>query len=98
MSDDPLADALLITPFHRAVYQILLEAGFTEGRESENGEVEGPPVSMASMLTMTLSAYPTEDQLLDVMTWGQGTSQQLEELRPIARKLLALHNSDGAPA
>jgi len=53
---------------------------------------------MASMLTMTLSAYPTEDQLLDVMTWGQGTAQQLDELRPIARKLLALHNSDGAPA
>ena len=98
MKDDPLTDALLITPLHRAVYRILLEAGFTEGRKTETGSIDAAPVGMASMLTMTLSAYPTEDQLLGAMTWGQGTAQQIEGLRPIARKLLALVDSDGAPA
>jgi hypothetical protein len=43
-------------------------AGFTEDR-NEDG-VESSPVAMASLLTTALSAYLTEDQLLDTMTWG----------------------------
>ena len=95
MSDDPLADALLITPLHRAVYKVLLEAGFTEGRE---GQDDTPPIGMASIVTMTLSAYPSEDQLIDAMTWGQGTKADCDALRPVARKLLALVESGAPPA
>jgi hypothetical protein len=87
---------MLITPLHRAVYQILLEAGFKDGRQEGDRVVDGPPVSMASVLTMALTAYPTEDQLLDIMTWG--SRGDWDELRPVARKILKLVESDAAPA
>ncbi len=58
MADDPdpdtLAKALLITPLHRAVYKVLVEEGCKDGY----GDVESPPIAMASMITMTLSGSP----------------------------------------
>jgi hypothetical protein len=96
MTDNSLANALLVTPLHRAVYKILLDAGFKDGKVEGGKEIEGPPVVMASMVTMTLSAYPTEDQLVDAMTWGN--RDHWDEIRPIARQLLALIESGRAPA
>jgi len=89
---DTLAKALLVTPLHRAVYELLVDAGCKDGY----GDAEGPPIAMASMITMTLSAYPTEDQLVDAMTWGHRESW--DEMRPLARRLLALLHSDAPPA
>ena len=92
LSTEAMERALLITPLHRAVYKILVDAGFKDGYESG----DGPPVGLASMFTMTLSAHPSEDQLVDAMTWGH--REHWEEMRPIARKLLALVESGASSA
>ena len=93
-ADSPL-ESVLVTPLHQAVYRVLIEAGFTEGNEVRG--TESAPIAMACILTSALHAYPTEDQLLDAMTWGQG-QEHWDELRPLARRLLALAESDASPA
>jgi hypothetical protein len=93
LSADALERAVLVTPLHRAVYKILVEAGF---KDAHQGGEDGPPLGMASILTSTLSAYPSEEQLVDAMSWGH--REYWDKMRPVARKLLTLVESDGSPA
>src|SRR5690349_3374633 len=94
-SSDP---SLLVTPRQKALFKILMESGFTEsGTDAEGRSFEGgPPYGMALMLDMTLSSFPSEDELLATLTWGdRGASK---EARPIARRIMALINDDGSSA
>ena len=93
LSPEALERAVLVTPLHRAVFKVLVEAGFKDG-DGVGGE--GPPLGMASILTSTLSAYPSEDELVDAMSWGH--REYWDKMRPVARKLLALLESDESPA
>jgi hypothetical protein len=92
MGPERMSESALVTPLHKAVYKILLEAGFTENSEAEDS-VDSPPIGMACIITLALTGYPSEDQLLDTMTWGHGR-EHWPKLRPVARKLLALMDSE----
>jgi hypothetical protein len=96
MGGDPVPESALVTPLHRAVYKVLLDAGYRDTSEGEDSS-ENSTVGMACILTLALSAYPSEDQLLDTMTWGRG-QEHWPKLRPVARKLLALIDSRSSPA
>jgi hypothetical protein len=79
------ARGALVTARQHEVFRILVEEGFTEG---SNGNQDSAPEGMAIILDGVLESDPTEDELLDAMTWGQ-RRDLWDKLRPIARRLLA---------
>ena len=86
-NDDPTAspDDQILT--EENVFRILREWGVTE--EDREGN-KHPPGATAGLVFMALTTAPTEDQLLDVMTWGFRDRALWDRLRPLARRLLAL--------
>jgi hypothetical protein len=97
MVPEPDSDSVLVTPRQRAVYQVLTNAGFTEGSGVGDEAAETSPVALAFILDGVLSSNPSEDELLDAMTWGQHR-ELWDDLRPVARRLLELTGLDSSPA
>jgi hypothetical protein len=93
----PEPDSVLVTARQRAVYEVLANAGFTEGSGLGDEATETSPVALAFILGGVLSSNPSEDQLLDAMTWGQHR-ELWNELRPVARRLLELAKLGSSPA
>ena len=91
MATEPDPASILLTVRQRAVYKVLAEAGFTEGADTGDEAAETSPVALAFILDGVLAANPSEDDLLDAMTWGQHRELR-DDLRPVARKLLGLTN------
>lgn len=96
MATERDSDSVLVTARQRAVYQVLASAGFTEGSTGDE-DTETSPVALALILDGVLSSNPSEDQLLDAMTWGHHR-ELWDELRPIARRLLELTSLGSEPA
>jgi len=99
MQSKPKPEDLLVTPRQKALFRILTESGATEDGEDADGRPfkNAPPYGMTVMLDMTLSSHPDEDELADVLCWGDSSSR--EQARPLARKILKLIHGDGsAPA
>jgi len=87
---------LLVTPRQKALFKLLTESGATEDGEDADGRPfkDAPPYGMTVMLDMTLSSHPDEDQLADVLCWGDRRFR--EQARPLARKILNLIHEDGS--
>jgi len=97
MGDDARASWGFATPLHHGVYRILLDAAFVGGPSGRAGPDDPSPTEWTYILTEALATYPTEDQLLDTMTCGQGR-ERWDSLRPLARKLLQLVEPGSSPA
>ena len=97
MAPEPDSNSVLVTARQRAVFQILADAGFTEGSDAGDEASETSPVALAFILDGVLSSNPSEDQLLDAITWGQHR-ELWDELRPVARRLLELTKHGSSPA
>jgi hypothetical protein len=97
MALEPDSDSVLVTARQRAVYRVLADAGFSEGSGVGYEATETSPVALAFILDGVLSSNPSEDQLLDAMTWGQHR-ELWNELRPVARRLLELTKVGSSPA
>jgi hypothetical protein len=97
MAPEPDSGSVLVTARQRAVYQVLADAGFTEGSGAGDEGSETSPVALAFILDGVLSSNPSEDQLLDALTWGQHR-ELWDELRPVARRLLELTTRGSTPA
>jgi hypothetical protein len=98
MTDQSSAQKLLVTPRQKALFKILTESGLTEDGTDALGEpiVDGPPYGITMIVDMTLSSHPSEDELVDVLTWGDRSSW--DEVRPLARKILTLIHEDDSSA
>ena|SRR6266480_3304207 len=96
MRGKPAREDLLVTPRQKALFKILSESGATEDGEDADGRPfkDAPPYSMTVMLDMALSSNPDEDQLADVLCWGDRRFR--EQARPLARKILTLIHDDGS--
>ena len=81
---------LLFTPRQEALFKLLSESGATEDGTDADGRPfkDAPPNGMATMLDMTLDSYPNEDQLVEILCWGD--SRFREQARPLARKSIEL--------
>jgi hypothetical protein len=97
MAPEPDSDSVLQTARQRAVYKVLADAGFTEGSGVGDEANETSPVALAFILDGVLSSNPSEDELLDAMTWGQHR-ELWDGLRPVARRLLELTKLGPSPA
>ena len=81
---------LLQTARQRAVFELLRQWDREEGvPESTSPEDLSDQEGTAMILDMALSAYPTEEHLMDHLTWGTHPND-IERLRPLAKRLLAL--------
>ncbi len=89
-------EELLVTERQKALFKILSESGATEDGEDADGRpfTDAPPYGMTVMLDMTLNANPDEDQLADVLCWGDHRFR--EKARPLARQILKLIHDDGS--
>jgi len=98
MTDQSSAQHLLVTPRQKALFKILAESGVTESGTDARGEpiVDGPPYGMTMLVDMTLSSHPSEDELVDVLTWGNRSAW--DEVRPLARRILTLIHEDDSSA
>jgi hypothetical protein len=96
MSGKPRLEDLLVTRRQKALFKILSESGATEDGKDAEGRLfkDAPPYGMTIMLDMTLGSNPDEDQLADVLCWGDPRSR--EQARPLARKILKLIQDDGS--
>ena len=96
MPGKPGREDLLVTPRQKALFKILSESGATEDGEDADGRPfkDAPPYGMTVMLDMTLGSSPDEDQLADVLCWGDPRFR--EQTRPLARRILKLIHDDGS--
>ncbi len=96
MPGEPRLEDLLVTPRQKALFKILSESGATEDGEDAEGRPfkDAPPYGMTVMLDMTLSSNPDEDELADVLCWGDQRSR--DQARPLARRILKLIHDDGS--
>ena len=97
MPGNPQREDLLVTPRQRALCRILIESGASEDGKDADGEpfTDGPPILLTMMIDAALNSDPTEDQLVDILCWGDRAYS--EKVRPVARRILALLHSHGAP-
>ncbi len=87
----------IITERQRAILRILTDAGLVEGGRCRDGTpYDGAPAQgLAMMLDMALSAAPTEQDLLDLLCWG---NRELHAARrPVARSIMTLYEPPPAP-
>lgn len=81
------------TPFRKALFKLLCEHGVSEDGSDAQGRsyTNAPPVSFTLLLEVVLHSQPSEDQLVDFLTWGDRSTW--ERVRPLARQILALVKS-----
>lgn len=86
---------LLVTPRQKALFALLRDGGGSEGGTDAKGErfEDASPVGLTLMVDMALNSNPDEDQLVDLLTWGNRA--YWEQFRPLARKILAFVRSAG---
>ena len=80
----------LITARQKAILKILADGGITEGGEFPDGRRydDAPPQGMAMMVDFALSAAASEDDILDIMCWGD--RELYPGLRPLARSIMVI--------
>lgn len=87
----------LITERQRAILRILADAGLVEGgRRTDGTPYDGAPAQgLAMMIDMALSAAATEQDILDILSWG---NRELHATRrPVARSIMVLYEPPPAP-
>jgi hypothetical protein len=96
MQGKPKREDLLVTQRQKELFRILSESGATEDGTDAEGRPfkDAPPYGLTVMLDMSLSSHPDEDQLADVLCWGDPGAR--EQVRPLARKILKLIQDDGS--
>lgn len=87
----------VLTERQRAILRILTHAGLVEGGRRRDGTpFDGAPAEVLAMgLDLALSAAPTEQDLLDLLSWG---NRELHaSLRPVARSIMTLYKPPPEP-
>ena len=87
----------VLTERQRAILRILADAGFVEGgRRTDGTPFDGAPAQgLAMMLDMALSAAPTEEDIVDILSWG---NRELRvACRPVSRSIMTLYEPPPAP-
>ena len=98
MNDDARSQELLVTLRQKALFRLLSEEGITEsGTDDEDRPLQdAPPFGLTVMVDMALSGSPSEEQLVDLLAWGD--QSQWDTVRPLARRILALAKIHAPPA
>lgn len=89
---------LVLTDRQQAILRILADAGLVAGDARTDGTpFEGAPArGLAMMLDVALGAAATEQDMVDLLSWGNGDLHAT--LRPVARSIVALYVRQPAPA
>ena len=87
----------LITERQRAILRILTDAGLVEGgRRTDGTPFDGAPArGLAMMLDMALSSAATEQDIVDLLSWGNRELHAAS--RPVARSIMTLYQPPPAP-
>lgn len=87
----------VITERQKAILRILADAGLTEGdRRTDGTPFNGAPaLGLAMMLDMALGAAATEQDIVDLLSWGNRDLHA--SLRPVARSIMALYTPPPVP-
>ena len=80
----------IVTERQKVILRILSDAGMIEdGRRSDGTPYEGAPAQgLAMMLDMALSAAATEQDVVDLLSWGNRDLHAAA--RPVARSIMTL--------
>ena len=87
----------ILTERQKAIVQILADARMTEGgRRTDGTPFAGFPVEpLALVIDLALTTAATEQDLVDLLSWGSGESRASFE--PVARSLMTLYVPPVAP-
>ena len=98
MNDKSPPPNILVTARQQAILKVLADAGVSEGGELADGRryEDAPPQGLAMMIDFALDGAASEDDILGILTWGHRES--FEGLRPVARSIMAIRDSDEPPA
>jgi len=83
-----------MTKRQKALFNFLVQEGAAES-SAQNLLPDVPPLAMTLMLEMALSANPSEDDLVDLLAWGN--RDLWDDVRPFARRVLEFARTLGSP-
>jgi hypothetical protein len=88
---------IILNERQKAILRILSDAGLTKGgRRTDGSPFAGAPAGpLAMTLDLVLSRAATEQDLVDILSWGN--RELHERFRPVAKSLMTLYEPPARP-